>query len=107
MVHEQFIEQMGDEGRKAVIGEAVRMLTGVDKDGKRAFGESPLEYAFKTHIRKVAEEVVGEIIESDPEIREKMKAVASDAIHGFLDHEDTRSAIAEVFISQFARANRR
>lgn len=108
LVHEQFINSLGEEGRREVIGDAIKVLTGVDKSGRRtSYNESPLEYAFKKHIQTIADEVVKEIVDSDPTVREKIKAVTTKAIHEFLDNDETSKAMASLLVQQFVSAKRR
>lgn len=109
LVHEQFIDQMGDDGRRAVISKAIQLLTGLDEAGKRrnSWEDSPLEYAFKKHVSEIAHEAVGELIASDPTIREKIRAVAAEAIHDFLDNPETKTGIAGVLVGAFKQGIRR
>ena len=104
---EAIIQQLGDEGRKALIADALEYLT--KQPGKPKYGQepvpSPVMSSFRDVSWKMCREVVADLFKNDPEIKEKIEGLVRKALELALakDNDALAATLADAIHSKLFR----
>lgn len=89
IVHKAILEQVTAEQRDAIIGAAVKALT--ERPKSTGYGshqpQSALQDAFNMAVQRVANRVAVEVIDNDPVIQGKIRALMGEAVAAAMDDE--------------------
>ena len=104
-ISEALLSQIGEPAREELIREALKGVLETKRDNYGRTKTSVLQEAFGQACSRLAHEVVNEIVQSDPEVRAKIEAMAKEAIVKLLSDESL-GAVVEAFTSAFTKALR-
>jgi len=113
LVAEAVLSNLSVEARNTLITDALKwLMTPREETNNRGFGTvkrpSPLEEAFRDAISRVANQVVSEYLQNDPQTIENIKTLYAEAMHKLMNDGriDTVNAIASAIGEGMSRAGR-
>jgi len=85
VVTKSIMDQLGEDARETMISAALAYLLDPKKDGFNK-GISPIQEAFNNAIGQAARTIVFDLVENDPDIRQKIVILVGEA---FIQMEST------------------
>lgn len=87
------IQQMTGEQKEKILAQAIDYLLTPKKESWQQVATSPLQDAYTIACRSVMNEVARELIQDDPEIRERIKGKMGEGLLAWLEGDGEASRV--------------
>lgn len=103
VVHQAIFDQIGPQGRDALIAEALKQLTHCEPHSSNPYARrSLLQQALERAVSGAAHEIARQIVDESPEVRAKVRELLAEVIERVFGQDD--QAVHQTMVELLAEA---